>query len=99
MPIYEYVCTINNHVFEELQKISDPPIDKCIFCESPVTKVVSKSSFHLKGSGWYLTDYKNKNSTSSAPAVSSTTAKTEEKPEPQKTDKETPVVKPETKSS
>ena len=60
MPIYEYRCVENQHEFEQLQSVSAPVPDKCKFCESPVEKLVSMSSFHLKGTGWYVTDYKNK---------------------------------------
>jgi putative FmdB family regulatory protein len=47
------------HVFEVFQKISDKPLKKCQVCESPVEKLVSSSSFQLKGTGWYETDFKN----------------------------------------
>ncbi len=60
MPFYEYECTkCNNHV-EILQKISDPPVKKCELCNGKMKKLISQSSFHLKGSGWYVTDYKSK---------------------------------------
>ncbi|MEA3221863.1 MAG: zinc ribbon domain-containing protein [Thermodesulfobacteriota bacterium] len=62
MPIYEYKCTKCSNVFEVLQKFSDAPIDSCPRCGGHVEKLVSKSSFHLKGSGWYLTDYGKKHS-------------------------------------
>jgi predicted nucleic acid-binding Zn ribbon protein len=39
------------------QKITDPAVKTCRFCKGPVTKLMSLSSFHLKGSGWYVTDY------------------------------------------
>lgn len=60
MPFYEYECTkCNNHV-EVLQKISDPPVKKCELCNGKMKKIISQSTFHLKGSGWYVTDYKSK---------------------------------------
>ena len=60
MPIYEYKCTKCNNVFEVLQKFSDTPITHCPRCGGSVKK--SESSFRLKGSGWYLTDYARKHS-------------------------------------
>ncbi len=57
MPIYEYQCTKCGEVFEAFQKISDKPLTQCRFCNSRVEKLISQSSFQLKGSGWYLTDY------------------------------------------
>lgn len=57
MPIYEYECTVCGNVEEAFQKISDAPLEKCAQCEGRLNKIVSHSSFHLKGSGWYVTDY------------------------------------------
>lgn len=62
MPIYEYKCQKCGNEFEAMQKFSDSPIRKCSSCGGPVKKLISHSSFHLKGSGWYLTDYAKKNS-------------------------------------
>jgi len=60
MPIYEYVCRKCGHEFEQIQKFSDPPVQKCPSCKGKVEKKVSLSSFQLKGSGWYATDYAKK---------------------------------------
>ncbi len=60
MPFYEYACTKCNHHTEVLQKITDPPITKCEKCKGKMKKLISHSSFHLKGSGWYVTDYASK---------------------------------------
>ena len=57
MPIYEYQCTKCGEVFEAFQKIKDKPLTQCRFCNSKVEKLISQSSFQLKGGGWYLTDY------------------------------------------
>ncbi len=62
MPLYEYKCNECNKTFEVLQKISEEPMSECLYCRGSVEKLVSTSSFHLKGSGWYVTDYKNKGS-------------------------------------
>jgi len=45
-----------------MQKFSESAISQCPNCGGPVKKLISRSSFHLKGSGWYLTDYAKKNS-------------------------------------
>ena len=60
MPIYEYECS-KCGVIEVMQKIKDAPLKKCPECGGKVKKLVSQSSFHLKGSGWYATDYGSKN--------------------------------------
>lgn len=57
MPIYEYRCQDCDHEFERMQKFSDPPVDACPACTGSVQKLISRSAFHLKGSGWYVTDY------------------------------------------
>lgn len=59
MPIYEYRCESCGADIEKLQKISDPPLRDCPACGKPaLAKRVSASSFRLKGSGWYETDFK-----------------------------------------
>ena len=58
MPIYEYRCAACRHRFEELQKMSEPPVEQCPACgENQVTKLVSATAFQLKGSGWYSDHY------------------------------------------
>jgi putative FmdB family regulatory protein len=59
MPIYEYQCQ-KCGVFEEAQKITDKPLGRCPTCKGKVKRLISNTSFHLKGSGWYLTDYARK---------------------------------------
>lgn len=59
MPIYEYRCEACGAELEKLQKISDPPLRDCPECSrATLVKQVSASSFRLKGSGWYETDFK-----------------------------------------
>lgn len=60
MPIYEYQCEQCGSVEEALQKISDKPLTKCPRCSGKLHKLISHSSFHLKGTGWYVTDYAGK---------------------------------------
>ncbi|MGH7821308.1 MAG: FmdB family zinc ribbon protein [Candidatus Binatia bacterium] len=59
MPIYEYQCT-KCGTFELSQRITDSPLRRCPSCKGKVTKLISQTSFQLKGSGWYLTDYASK---------------------------------------
>ncbi|MET0202857.1 MAG: zinc ribbon domain-containing protein [Casimicrobiaceae bacterium] len=59
MPIYEYRCKECAHEVEELQKLSDPPLVTCPACGKPtLQKLVSAAGFQLKGSGWYVTDFR-----------------------------------------
>jgi putative FmdB family regulatory protein len=59
MPLYEYKCRKCNKTFEVLQKITAEPLRKCFHCGGSVEKLISTTSFQFKGSGWYVTDYKN----------------------------------------
>ena len=60
MPIYEYKCEQCGKTEEVLQKISEDPLTTCEHCSGKLHKLISHSTFHLKGSGWYVTDYANK---------------------------------------
>ncbi len=60
MPIYEYECTNCGHRIEVMQKFSDPPIEECEKCHGKMKKLISQCTFHLKGTGWYVTDYGSK---------------------------------------
>ncbi|MBW1670643.1 MAG: zinc ribbon domain-containing protein [Deltaproteobacteria bacterium] len=60
MPIYEYECESCGKVIENWQKFSDAPLGTCESCGGNLHKLISHSSFHLKGSGWYVTDYAGK---------------------------------------
>ena len=57
MPIYEYRCTSCRHTFEVIQKLSDAPVATCAHCSGPLEKLFSRTSFHLKGGGWFNNDY------------------------------------------
>jgi putative FmdB family regulatory protein len=74
MPIYEYKCRKCGRQFEAFQGITDPELKSCKFCKGKVNKLVSISSFSLKGSGWYATDYGGKKSP--APATTATATET-----------------------
>ena len=60
MPIYEYACETCHRSFEELQKVGDGARPSCPSCgkRNRVRRLMSRSSFQLKGGGWYATDYK-----------------------------------------
>jgi putative FmdB family regulatory protein len=69
MPIYEYRCASCGFEKEYLQKLSDAPISGCESCGQPrMTKLISAAGFHLKGSGWYVTDFKNNGAKSEKPS-------------------------------
>ena len=57
MPVYEYECPACEKVIEVQQRISDDPLSTCPECGGEVKKLVSMSSFHLKGGGWYSDGY------------------------------------------
>jgi putative FmdB family regulatory protein len=67
MPIYEYECQQCRKVTEAMQRFSDTPLTACPACSGELKKLISHSSFHLKGSGWYVTDYARNGS--AAPAA------------------------------
>ena len=61
MPFYEYRCSTCNHEFDAMQKMSDAPLTDCPTCQQPtLVKLISAAGFQLKGSGWYVTDFKDK---------------------------------------
>lgn len=65
MPIYEYVCEKCDKQMEIMQKITEAPLTVCPNCKGRLRKMISNTSFVLKGTGWYATDYaSNKNSSS-----------------------------------
>ncbi len=57
MPLYEYKCDECGRIKEAIQKFSDAPLQKCSDCSGKLHKMISNSAFHLKGEGWYATDY------------------------------------------
>lgn len=70
MPLYEYQCESCGHRFEVIQKFSDAPIEVCPKCGAKVHKLISSPAIQFKGSGWYITDYAKKDSTSATKAGS-----------------------------
>lgn len=73
MPIYEYRCNECQHEVEALQKISDPPLVTCPACgKDALSKLVSAAGFQLKGSGWYVTDFRGGGSSAKKAAKADT---------------------------
>ena len=103
MPIYEYRCSKCGD-FETTQKITDPPLQKCPTCRRKVTKLISTTSFQLKGSGWYVTDYGKsgsagaKKTDSSSDSGSSSETKSETKSDT-KSETKTPAKSKDTKAA
>jgi putative FmdB family regulatory protein len=77
MPLYEYKCLSCGKVFEVRAKFSDPPLMTHAECGGEVERLASAPAFHLKGTGWYATDYAKK---SSSPSAKSEDGKSESKP-------------------
>ncbi len=75
MPIYEYQCVACGRVLEKWQKFSEEPLKSCPACGGALSKLISSCAFHLKGSGWYVTDYPGSRSNTAAPGDSSPEAK------------------------
>src|SRR5215831_7648516 len=83
MPIYEYACGACGHRFEEWQKMSDPPVRTCPKCKAKkVEKLISATSFTLKGGGWYADLY----GSSKAPAAGSDAKEGSSSSEPAKSE-------------
>ena len=101
MPIYAYRCTTCGHAKDVLQKMSDPVLSDCPACGAPTfVKQVTAAGFQLKGSGWYVTDFKgDKKAGAPAPVpaegAAADTAKTDAaKTDAAKTDAAKPAAAP-----
>ena len=62
MPLYEYKCAKCAHQFEKIEKHDAPTTQKCPKCGAKAERMISAAGIQFKGSGWYVTDYKGKNS-------------------------------------
>lgn len=60
MPIYEYRCQSCQREMERWQRITEEPVAKCPTCSGPTRRLISSTSFQLKGTGWYASDYAGK---------------------------------------
>lgn len=70
MPIYAYRCSACGHAQDVLQKISDPVLTVCPSCgQAAYAKQVTAAGFQLKGSGWYVTDFRDGNKGAAKPAA------------------------------
>ncbi len=70
MPIYAYRCESCGHAKDVLQKISDPVLSTCPACGAETfKKQLTAAGFQLKGSGWYVTDFRGGSGGTSAPAT------------------------------
>lgn len=74
MPIYEYQCSACGQTVEKWQKLSEDPLTVCTACGGTLQKIISNCAFHLKGSGWYVTDYAGGRANSSAADTSGKSA-------------------------
>lgn len=97
MPIYEYECRKCKAHTEVMQKMTDKPLTKCRKCGGRLEKQWSSTSFQLKGSGWYVTDYAGKKTeakeeTKSTATETKSETKTEAKSEDKSTATETPAA-------
>ena len=62
MPIYEYECTTCHNIIEAFQQMTEEPLCTCPDCSGSLKKLVSMSSFKLKGGGWYADGYSSNSS-------------------------------------
>jgi len=79
MPLREYQCDVCGHRFEIIQRMSDPPLEVCPKCGGVVQKLQAAPAFHLKGTGWYVTDYAKKDQSSESQKDSESKKDTESK--------------------
>ena len=88
MPTYEYRCDSCDYYFERFQSIKDDPVKECPKCGEPVRKLFSTGAgLIFKGSGFYITDYKNKKSSAPSNNNGNGTHSTDEKKTETKTEK------------
>lgn len=72
MPIYAYRCEACGFTKDALQKVSDAPLTVCSSCNQPTfKKQITAAGFQLKGTGWYVTDFRGGSGGTSAPAAAS----------------------------
>ena len=70
MPVYEYECCACGKVIETWQSLSDAPMTDCPHCAGSLKKLISMSSFRLKGGGWYADGYASTNTSSCSSSAS-----------------------------
>lgn len=93
MPIYEYQCQACGERHDALQKFSEGALRKCPACgRLKLKKLISAAAFHLKGTGWYVTDFRDKDKPKSKDEATSDgggETKTDSKPAEKKTEAKT----------
>ena len=87
MPLYEYLCDACDHKYEKIQKFSDPLDTICPKCGGTVHKMMSSPAIQFKGSGFYITDYAQKDHVAAAKADTAEGAKSESAGASEKSDK------------
>jgi len=97
MPLYEYKCQSCGKTFEVIQKFADDPLKTHLECGGEVQRLFSAPAFHLKGTGWYATDYAKNNGSKSKSDESKAEDKSKADATPAKT--ETKSAASETKPS
>src|SRR5688500_4770504 len=98
MPIYEYACQ-KCGTFEMTQRITEEPLSKCPTCKGKVKKLISNTSFQLKGTGWYVTDYARKGKDAPKTENGASSSSAESKTETKESKTETKESKTENKES
>ncbi len=102
MPIYEYSCSSCGYENEYLRKVNDPLLSQCPECGKPTfDKLVSAAGFHLKGNGWYVTDFKDtgkKPAAGAKPDAEKTKSADSEKPAADKKPDDKPAEKKQEKT-
>jgi putative FmdB family regulatory protein len=96
MPLYEYECKKCGHRFEKIQKFSDKMVKKCPECGGQVEQMISAPAVQFKGSGWYVTDYAKKGSSSASSGDSGSKEskdKKDDKPKSESSSKESSSTK------
>ena len=93
MPIYEYECMNCGKQCEVIQKFNDEPLSICPECGGHMHKLISQTSFILKGTGWYVTDYASSSRKKGMEAEGKPCAVSKKKPEQNKEAKNNTVAK------
>ena len=91
MPVYEYKCTKCHEQFEVIQKFSDDPLKNCEACGGKLRKLITNTSFVLKGSGWYVTDYPSSDRKRATDKKKSSASRKDDKSEKKTDDKKKAV--------
>jgi putative FmdB family regulatory protein len=97
VPLYEYRCTKCGHIFEKIQKFSDPHVSECPKCGAEVEQIISAPAVQFKGAGWYVNDYAKKSGTSNNGGKKDVSSASETKSETKSEGKTESTAKPDKK--